>query len=79
MRDKALQRWLVGEANSRSPVAKKYPDGMANTLVLVSGATRTRIYRWLDNPDRFPLEWSELTRIAEELGGHLKCMFSERD
>jgi hypothetical protein len=73
--DKALERWH-SEIQTSSPVPKKYPSLMVQTLAEVAHTSRYRMYRWLDDPDAYPLHWDELCKIAEELGGSLKVMFS---
>jgi hypothetical protein len=73
--DKALERWH-SEINTASPVHKKYPSLMVQTLMAASHVSHHRMYKWLADPDAHPLHWDELCKIAEELGGSLKVMFS---
>lgn len=75
MRDKCFERW-ISDVDTNSPVPRKYPALMVQTLCDRTGATRNRVYRWLRDPDEHPLTWDELCRIAPELGGWLRCMFS---
>lgn len=52
---------------THSPVPKVFPDGLVQEIVGASGMTRTRVYRWLKDPESFEPKWSELTGIAEVL------------
>ena len=75
VRDAALQKW-VPSSDERGAHLAEYPKGMVDTICYRSKASRPRVYRWLKEPDRHPLEWSELCEVAHELGCNLKCMLS---
>lgn len=78
VRDKALQRFKTTQQTT-SPVVQKYPPTMVSLFCQASGANKNRVYRWLADPDRYPLDWAELVKIAEELGAKLRVMFSDLD
>jgi len=77
IRDAALKRWDIGDIETNSPRERRYPAMLAQLLCARSKVHRNRLYRWLDNPDKNPLDWHELCIIANELGGNLRCMFTE--
>lgn len=77
IRDKILTRWTVTE-ETRTPVKRKWPPRLVSSLAETCGTGRARINRWLNDPDAHPLTWDELSRIAQEAGGRVRVMFSEK-
>jgi hypothetical protein len=79
IRDKAIEAFArADDQATQSPQEKTYPDGTVNAISSASGMTRTRVYRWLDDPDAYPPTWPELTAIAEDIGGSLRALYSTK-
>lgn len=78
VRDKAVARFVGVSRPTPSPVSKVWPDTMVATLAKVAGTTRPRIYRWLNDPDKYALTWPELVDISGELGATIRVLFSDK-
>jgi hypothetical protein len=75
VRDQVLRHYRC-EEKTTSPKKKRWPSRLVGTLATRLDTNRMRIHRWLDDPDRYPLSWSELQEAAAEVGGSLRALFS---
>ncbi len=76
IRDMTLTR-LSSLVKGDSLINKKHSSALAQIVAQAGRISLHRVCRWLENPDLYPLAWTELCDIAQTLGGSLKCVYSE--
>jgi hypothetical protein len=74
-RDQIIKHYKCGEATN-SPQKKKFASRLVSTLAMRIECNHMKIYRWLDDPDRYPLSWEQLQEVAQEVGGSVRVLFS---